>query len=411
MPIIQIKDFSAKLDVDASGESVWKDVNCPISFSGILPGTKFMVRLLQGARTKLEHQLTVTGASLETNLTLGDFSGFTKGLVLNGRWLNVQVASTSLSPPISENKHVIEGHTLKASTSYSIENGVLKEITSITPPTERTIMKQKNFFQSALDALVQFGQGNGFIQFDKAKFSILAPDKSSPARIAVATATDGEDAVNLKQLEERLAELAKRGGIIVTDLVPSPNPWGENQIRMTGQLEFQRKIGTTDEVFVLADGTSFTVAQELEIDAGLIINHDTETKLYPDHVYIFDKDTAKVYDNGAVGEAYDEKSVLKQMSAAFDKAGTVTGLETVPADAPLTGLKLVVTEGFDTDPTGSVKFGGTTLVDFSALDFKEAGILSVPVFAKEAAEVTPTIDVTATGTKGKAAVLFEYAMP
>ncbi len=172
--------------------------------------------------------------------------------------------------------------------------------TPIPDKTKPNTMIQKNFFQSAIGSILRFGKNNGIIQWLDGKFSAKLPDGTTHANIAVADAVADEDAVTLKQLNTRIAELAKKGGMIVADLASSSNPWNENEIRITNALEFQRNTNQGAETFSPTDGTIFSVAKDLTIDAGKIIGKDAETALKADHVYIYDQPTGKAYDNGAI---------------------------------------------------------------------------------------------------------------
>lgn len=248
----------------------------------------------------------LSSVNVETN-EVGQYTFSLTDFQLGGN-ISTPENSAILTPDKGVRLSLVGGNTIdsndiafQANTNYTFSNtsGLIEYI-----PVIPNYMIQKNFFQGAVSALLRFGKGNGLISWAAGKLNIFAADGATLANVAVADALADQDAVTLKQAKALVSELAKKGGMIVADLDSSANPWGENEIRVTADLEFQRLVDGTPEIFTPADGTILSVAKELSINAGYIADKPAEATLYADHVYLFDEPTGTLKDNGAIANIH-----------------------------------------------------------------------------------------------------------
>ncbi len=413
MTSIVFKDYSVDLEVDGSGKTSWKKADISVSLSGNDPGARINLRLKQrfpkGSVNILVFNQVINRTDVDLDYSLGDlpFSQDPKPEGLFLEW-ELEVVGGAYKGT-KETKRIIDAHKFSAG-SYSITPGagLVSSSGPTGPATTKNNMNRKSLFQSAVSAVLQFGRDGSFIKWDSGKF-IFTDRSGTEQNVAVAAAKADEDAVNLGQLKEKLAELAKKGGMTVADLDTSSNPWGDNEVRVTTGLKFKRKTPTGTEDFTPADGTVFSVAKELTIAAGHIAN-GTGSVLKADHIFIYDAPTGKAYDNGAIGEAYNEKGVAKKMAIDIDSSGSGAGMDVIPKDSRITGCTVYVNGAFDGVPNNlQLKLGSDVLLDFGSLDLTEPALIPVDLYSKLSADSTPAISGSLTGgSKGEAVVFLEY---
>ncbi len=408
MASIEIKDYTLGFHIDSTGKTVFDRADISLEATGLDPTQKVTVHLYQGISQSVNSQILYF-SMLPIPSGKGSFglkdAVKSQDLDLNSNYLKLHVSGFPAAT-----QDVTGVHSLQKGKSYTATKaGGFKESAVPSTPTNST-MEQLNYFLSAVSAKVRFGKGNGLIEWATGKFRLLKSNGTGLANLAVADAVADEDAVNLKQLNEKTAALAKQGAMVVTDLDTSSNPWGGNEIRITSALKFKRSTPKGQDDFTPADGTLIAVAKELTVDAGKVYGKPTETKLYADHVYIYDAPTGTLYDNGSVGDAYDEAHVTKKMPVIIGNSGSATGIGKIPAGAHVIGAEVMVTEAFDgTASALKLAFGSGTLVDFSLIDISYTGKMPIPAYFREVSETQPQVSGSITGgSKGKAVVLIEY---
>lgn len=413
MASLEIKNFDILFEIDADGKTRYLKADIVLAVSGIPSEGLVEVKLdnYKGSamgRGVFRREAGITDGDITLGLadlvdgykllSEGDGLGM-DAYVVSGPTYIVKTATLTLAA----------SHRFEAGKKYQMNKALgLKEATT----EEKKSMVQRNYSQQAVAEKLQLGKGGSVILHKDGKVSVLEADAITLTNMGVADAVAPTDAVNLKQLDERFAEIAKKGTVVITDLVSSSNPWAENEIRITPDLGFLRKTAESPDTFVPADGTVLSVAKELTIDAGKIIGKDAETKLFPDHLYIFDADTGKLFDNGAISEGYDERHVTKKMPITFDKDGKATGLDSVPANALVIGAEVIVNEVFDGTPNAlKVQLAGDDIVDFATVAIDQIGRYPVLAQARSGSEETPVVTGTVdSGTKGSAILLIEYLM-
>ncbi len=405
MASVQITDYSLGFHIDSQGKTVFDRADISLKAEGLDPSQKVTVHLYQGISQSVNSQILyfpmLQIPSGTGSFGLGDAVRSTD-LDMDSNYIKLHVSGYPAAT-----LDVTGAHSLQKGKSYTATKaGGFKESTVINP-TNSTAMKERNYFLGAIGALVRFGKNNGLISWTAGKFSILKSNGTDLANLAVADAVAGEDAVNLKQVNEKLAELAKQGAMVVADLTASSNPWGDNEIRVTADLKFQRSTPSGTDAFTPADGTVISTAKKLAVNSGHIMGGGTE--LLPDHIYLYDAPTGKLYDNGAIGS---ERNTAKKLPVFFDSSGAATGISAIPANAHVIGAEVIVNEGFDGTVSGlKLDFGSGTLVDFSLFDLSETAKMPVPAYFNEAAGTEPKVSGSITGgSRGKAVVLVEYVI-
>ncbi len=406
MASVQITDYALGFHIDSQGKTVFDRADISLKAEGLDPSQKVTVHLYQGISQSVNSQILyfpmLQVPSGTGSFGLGDAVRSTD-LDMDSNYIKLHVSGYPAAT-----LDVTGAHSLQKGKSYTATKaGGFKEST-VSNPTTHTNMNRKSLFQSAVSAVLQFGRDGSFIKWDSGKF-IFTDRSGTEQNVAVAAAKADEDAVNLGQLKEKLAELAKKGGMTVADLDTSSNPWGDNEVRVTTGLKFKRKTPTGTEDFTPADGTVFSVAKELTIAAGHIAN-GTGSVLKADHIFIYDAPTGKAYDNGAIGEAYNEKGVAKKMAIDIDSSGSGAGMDVIPKDSRITGCTVYVNGAFDGVPNNlQLKLGSDVLLDFGSLDLTEPALIPVDLYSKLSADSTPAISGSLTGgSKGEAVVFLEY---
>ncbi len=408
MATIKILDYSFLFTFNMNSPATFKQADVKIEISGFNPEHEIDIQLIQNPEpfhgsilpVRLKRKAGITDGTL--NFTLTDFEPGTGALGPEARELFLQVLDYNV-PTTNDNSEPAKNIHLDDQHDYLYSKKGLETVGKKV----NVKMKQKNFFQEASADKLRLGKDGGIIAFANGKLNSYGKDGTALANMAVADAVADEDAVTLKQLNEKFGELSKKGALVITDLVSSSNPWSVSEIRITPDLGFQIKTAKGTEIFTPADGTPLTVAQGLKINKGKII--DGGADLFTDHVYIYNEPTGQLYDNGAVAS---EANNCKKLPVVIDSSGSPTGLEHIPANAHVIGAEVIVDEAFDgTVNNLKLEFGGNVLVDFSMLDLSEVSKMPVPAYKRESSNTLPTVSGNISGgTKGNAVVLIEYVM-
>ena len=267
-------------------------------------------------------------------------------------------------------------------------------------------MKNIDRFLQGVAALLQLGSGGGWLKYTSGVFQLKNPSDTNYAKIAIAEATNSNEAVTLNQLQQLGAPIIMQGFagssppiVVLNGILIICTATGG------GYTESEIYVGQTGSwvLYTKRDGQPFTFAVDITIGA---------TTYYDNYVYIWDVITSSFLSNGPTA-VYDDTNVIKRKYVGI--AYNSVGIQTI--STPINAIIRCITFISDNDWTVGAgdldnivvrKLASSDIVTGANFEFSTDVISNVEVFEEMSSIVTIEV-VTPSGiTAGTGKIEIEY---